>query len=505
VEDSSVEGTPFGRYRLLALLGRGGMGEVWRAHDTETDRIVAIKLLPAALSADADFQHRFRREAHAAARLSNPHVIPIHQYGEIDGRLYVDMRLVEGRDLETVLSSGPLDPDRAVRIIEQVARALHAAHQVGLIHRDVKPSNILLDSDHFAYLIDFGIARTLGETRMTASGNTIGTFAYIAPERLDAATTEDARADVYSLACVLYEALTGHPPFPGDSMAQLVAAHLQAPPPRATAARPGVPGHIDDVIATGMAKQPAHRYATTIQLADAARGALAAVDSGPMPTSGGRRRRIVVIAAVIALVCAGVGTTGYLVTRHRTPAPVATRNTLDGLLLDIDHVDTAMHTTGLRDGDSTTAMADVSSNVSDQACLPVAGALQAKVYAGSGFTSLRGQFVARGGQNVVDQAVVLFPSPEQASSFFDTSARSWQACANRTFTFTRNGSAQAQAVGSVTDTGGMLSATISSADTSSGPCQRALTAAANVVVDIVACTGPPGAAVDIASQVAAKV
>ena len=161
-----MEGTPFGRYRLIELLGRGGMGEVWRAHDTDTDRIVAIKLLPPHLANDA-FRRRFRREAHAAARLNNPHVIPIHHYGEIDGRLYVDMRLVEGRDLHSVLGDGPLEPARAVRIIEQVAKALHAAHKVGLVHRDVKPSNILLDEDDFAYLIDFGIARATDETRMT--------------------------------------------------------------------------------------------------------------------------------------------------------------------------------------------------------------------------------------------------------------------------------------------------------------------------------------------------
>jgi serine/threonine-protein kinase len=200
-----VAETQFGRYQLLELLGRGGMGEVWRAHDTATDRIVALKLLSTHLSQDEVFQRRFRREAHAAARLNNPHVIPIHFYGEIDGRLFVDMRLIEGRDLETVLADGPLEPSRAVRIIEQVAKALHTAHEVGLLHRDVKPSNILLDENDFAYLIDFGIARAADETRLTKSGNAIGTFQYIAPERLGTRAEEDARADIYSLACVLYE------------------------------------------------------------------------------------------------------------------------------------------------------------------------------------------------------------------------------------------------------------------------------------------------------------
>jgi serine/threonine protein kinase len=185
VGNSPQDEVVFGRYRLIELIGRGGMGEVWRAFDTDTDRIVAIKVLPAHFSDNEDFKQRFRREAHAAARLNTPHVIPIHHYGEIDGRLYVDMRLIEGRDLEAVLADGPLEPARAVRIIEQVAKALHAAHEVGLLHRDVKPSNILLDRDDFAYLIDFGIARAADETRLTKSGNTIGTFQYIAPERLD--------------------------------------------------------------------------------------------------------------------------------------------------------------------------------------------------------------------------------------------------------------------------------------------------------------------------------
>ncbi|SPM39254.1 hypothetical protein MNAB215_1436 [Mycobacterium numidiamassiliense] len=268
-----MDGTPFGRYRLVELLGRGGMGEVWRAHDTETDRVVAIKLLPAFLSDDEEFQSRFRREAHAAARLNDPHVIPIHNYGEIDNQLYVDMRLIEGRDLQTLVADGPLDPARAVRIIEQVAQALHAAHRVGLLHRDIKPSNILLDDNDFAYLIDFGIARAIEETRMTKSGDTIGTFQYIAPERLHTGT-EDARADIYSLACVLYESLTGHPPFPGDSMAHLMYAHVNTPPPRPSDAQPDVPPAVDDVIATGMAKEPDHRYATTIEFANAARDAV---------------------------------------------------------------------------------------------------------------------------------------------------------------------------------------------------------------------------------------
>jgi serine/threonine protein kinase len=275
----AVDGTPFGRYRLVELLGRGGMGEVWRAHDTVTDRVVAIKVLPAQLSEDEEFQRRFRREAHAAARLGTPHVVPIYDYGEIDGRLFVSMRLIAGRDLDTVLADGPLEPARAVRIIDQVAKALHAAHKVGLIHRDIKPSNILLDDDDFAYLIDFGIVRAADETRMTKSGNTIGTFAYIAPERLDPRTQEDARADIYSLACVLYEALTGEPPFAGTTTAHLMYAHVNTPPPRPSTTQPDVPAQFDAVIAKGMAKEPDQRYATTTELSAAALHALTTMPS----------------------------------------------------------------------------------------------------------------------------------------------------------------------------------------------------------------------------------
>jgi serine/threonine-protein kinase len=282
-----VEGTPFGRYRLIKLLGRGGMGEVWRAHDTGTDRVVAIKLLPPYLSDRPEYPQlklRFRREAQAAAKLDTPHVIPIYDYGEIDGRLYVSMRLIEGPDLHKALADGPMEPSRAVRIIEGVALALQAAHEVGLVHRDVKPSNILLDKHDFAYLIDFGIARALDDTRMTRTGHPPGTFLYIAPERLRARAEEDARADIYSLACVLYECLTGRPPFDADSMEGLVAAHLTDPPPQPSTTQPNVPKQFDEVIASGMAKAPDNRYATTVELADAARDAITEPIAQPTPS-----------------------------------------------------------------------------------------------------------------------------------------------------------------------------------------------------------------------------
>ena len=270
-----LDSTPFGRYRLIELLGRGGMGEVWRAHDTLIDRTVAVKVLPANLAEDETFAERFRREAHAAARLNTPHIVPIHGHGEIDGRLYIDMRLVEGRDLGRAISDGPLAPDLAADIISQVASALDAAHKIGLVHRDVKPSNVLLDEDGpvFAYLTDFGIAVAQSDVgQNTATGTVVGTWAYLAPERFSDGTV-DHRSDIYALGCVLYELLVGEQPFPGDNIESAVASHLTVPPPRPSTKAAHIPVLFDEVIACAMAKDPDQRYATAGELGAAARAA----------------------------------------------------------------------------------------------------------------------------------------------------------------------------------------------------------------------------------------
>ncbi|MDT5290129.1 MAG: eukaryotic-like serine/threonine-protein kinase [Mycobacterium sp.] len=277
-----MEGTPFGRYQLIELLGRGGMGEVWRAHDTAIDRVVALKMLLPHFAKDPDFETRFRREARAAARLDDPHVVPIHDVGEIDGRLYVTMRLINGVDLQTLLDAGPLDPGRAVYVIEQVASALHSAHQAGLVHRDVKPSNILLAHNDFAYLIDFGIARATGETGLTSVGSTLGTWSYMAPERFGDGEIGPS-CDVYALACVLYQCLTGELPFPGTTLEQIAVGHMVMPPPRPSEERTTVPTALDEVIATGLAKQPTDRYESTVEMAAAARHAIADPTSQSSP------------------------------------------------------------------------------------------------------------------------------------------------------------------------------------------------------------------------------
>lgn len=274
-----MDGTPFGRYQLLEVIGRGGMGEVWRAYDTEFKRVVAIKLLPSNWAQDDVFQMRFQREAHAAAALNEPHIVPIHHFGTIDGRLYVDMRFIEGQDLHSLLrTGGALEPARAVMIVEQIAAALNAAHKAGLAHRDVKPSNILIADLDFAYLIDFGLARAADHSELTATGHMIGTWPYMAPERFSTGRG-DARSDTYSLACVLYECLTGEQPYPGESVEQQVMGHMVNPIPRPSGAGKGVPAALDRVIETGMAKDPEQRFKTSYEMALAAKSAI----TSPMP------------------------------------------------------------------------------------------------------------------------------------------------------------------------------------------------------------------------------
>jgi serine/threonine protein kinase, bacterial len=276
--DSRVE-SRFGPYRLLRLIGRGGMGEVYEAEDTRKRRVVALKLISAQFSGNPLFRARMQREADAAGRLTEPHVVPIHDYGEINGQLYLDMRLIDGVSLRSMLAGyGPLTPPRAVAIVRQIAAALDAAHATAVTHRDVKPENILITRDDFAYLVDFGIARAATDPGLTQTGMAMGTYNYMAPERF---TGDDVtyRSDIYSLACVLGECLTGSPPYRADSIERLVAAHLMEPAPRPSQLRPGtVPVALDQVVARGMAKKPEDRYRSAGELAAAALSALTAAE-----------------------------------------------------------------------------------------------------------------------------------------------------------------------------------------------------------------------------------
>ncbi|MGA7054271.1 MAG: serine/threonine-protein kinase PknD [Mycobacterium sp.] len=272
----------FGRYRLFEKLGQGSMGAVYRAHDTALGRDVAIKLLQPELAAEPGFQERFRREAYAAARLASPNIIPIYETGEFDGRLYLVMPIIDGVDLNKVLKSdGPMSPQKAVRVVEQVAAALDAAHKSGLVHRDVKPSNLLMVGEDFVYLIDFGLVHEASAGRLTLTNVAPGSPAYMAPERFTAGKSVDARADVYSLTCVLYECLTGRLPFSGGGVEGLAAAHRTDEPPKPSSIAPAIPAAFDGVIARGMAKEADDRYQSAHELAVAARAALTDMHAAP--------------------------------------------------------------------------------------------------------------------------------------------------------------------------------------------------------------------------------
>ncbi|MFT3714557.1 MAG: serine/threonine-protein kinase [Gordonia sp. (in: high G+C Gram-positive bacteria)] len=273
-------GETFGPYELQELLGRGGMGEVYRAHDTNRDRIdriVALKLLPANLAEDPTFQERFRREAQTVARLDEPHVIPIHDFGEIDGQLYLDMRLVNGKDLRSMLrEGGALPPEQAVTLVEQVASALDAAHAAGLIHRDVKPENVLVTGKDFAYLVDFGVAHAETDTHLTQTGTAIGSTAYMAPEQFEEGPVGPG-VDVYALASVLFELLTGRQPYPGKSVSTITKGVLFGDVPVASSVNPAITPAMDSVLGWGLAKSPEQRCPTATELAAAARAALSGV------------------------------------------------------------------------------------------------------------------------------------------------------------------------------------------------------------------------------------
>lgn len=274
-EPGTRAGSELGRYRLRRLIGYGTMGEVYEAEDTVKDRIVALKLLSTTLSSDPAFRERLQQEARTAGRLQEPHVVPIHDYGEIDGHLFLDMRLIEGPDLSAVLrDSGALPAGRAVKIIRQAAAALDAAHAAGVIHRDIKPANLLVTDDDFVYLVDFGIASAVGAGASSIQPQTLeGTWNYSAPE-LFTDGEPGPGIDVYALTSVLYECLTGIPPYRADDLKGLIAAHLNEPIPRPSRRSPDVPIALDAVIATGMAKRPADRYQSAGELARAAKEAL---------------------------------------------------------------------------------------------------------------------------------------------------------------------------------------------------------------------------------------
>jgi len=281
-------GSVIGGYRIESRVARGGMGVIYRATQLELERTVAVKLVAPELAHDEAFRERFKREARLAASLDHPNILPVYEAGEVDGRLFLAMRFVVGTDLDTLIRrEGRLAPDRAVAILTQVAGALDAAHSRGLVHRDVKPGNILIAEEYGeerAYLTDFGLTKSMATgAHLTRTGYVVGTLDYVAPEQVQGGTV-DGRADTYALACVLYRAVTGTVPFdrPGD--VAKMWAHLNDPPPSASMTTPSVSPELDAVIRRGMSKRAEERFASAGEFARAARAAVgigaAAVGAG---------------------------------------------------------------------------------------------------------------------------------------------------------------------------------------------------------------------------------
>jgi protein kinase-like protein len=256
--------------RIEAVVGRGGMGVVYRATQRSLDRQVALKAIAPELASDDTFRERFKRESQIAASIEHPNVIPVYEAGEGDGLLYLTMRYIEGTDLRALIATeGRVDPVRSARIVGQVAAALAAAHRRGLVHRDVKPANVLLaagEADEHAYLTDFGIARHVAATSgLTRTGAVVGTIDYLAPERIRDGSG-DASADIYGLGCVLFEALTGSVPYPRDNDVAKMYAHLNAPVPTPTDLAPTVPAQLADIARRAMAKDPADRFDSATEM-----------------------------------------------------------------------------------------------------------------------------------------------------------------------------------------------------------------------------------------------
>ena len=297
-------GAMFAGYRVESLIGRGGMGVVYRATDLSLGRPVALKMIAPELAQDERFRDRFLREPRIAASLEHPNVVPIHEAGERDGHLYVAMRYVAGSDLSTVLArEGRLAPERALAVLAQIADALDTAHRRGLVHRDVKPANVLLDEDEHAYLTDFGVTKQVGGAS-TDTGRVVGTLDYVAPEQIRGEAV-DGRTDCYALACVLYECLSGAPPFRRETEAEMLWAHMHEQP----AALPGY-GALDPVFKRGLAKERDERYGSCAELIKDARRALglsaAAPVRRPRVPSWLRRRGRTILAAGLLVLAGGL-------------------------------------------------------------------------------------------------------------------------------------------------------------------------------------------------------
>jgi Protein kinase domain len=298
-------GTEVAGYSIERILGRGGMSVVYLAHDPHLKRNMALKLLAPELAEDESFRVRFLRESQLAASLDHPNVVPVYEAGEVDGLLYIAMRYVVGTDLKALLrAEGALEPERALTLVGQVASALDAAHERGLVHRDVKPSNVLLTGapdDEHCYLADFGLSTSASDRSVADPSKIVGTIDYVAPEQIRGLDV-DGRADVYSLACLLYECVVGDVPFRRPSDVAVIYAHLEEAVPKASERAPTLPAALDAVLERGTAKRADERWQTCSELVDAAQSVLG--DEAASVRVRRRRRRRGIAAAVTGLVAA---------------------------------------------------------------------------------------------------------------------------------------------------------------------------------------------------------
>ncbi|MGV0635741.1 sensor domain-containing protein [Mycolicibacillus trivialis] len=555
-------GTVVAGYRIERILGSGGMGSVYLAAHPTLPRYDALKVLSAELSRDADFRARFIREADVAAALSHPQIVAVHNRGQTDdGQLWIAMQFVDGTDADAALRAGTMTPLRAVHIVREVAKGLDFAHANNVIHRDIKPANFLLSGpagDQERVLLgDFGIARALDDVGLTATGSVMATIAYAAPEVL-AGSPIDGRADIYSLGCTLFRLLTGKPPFATtNGPAAQMMAHLQAAPPRVTDAVPSLPAALDDVIAVAMAKDPARRFRSASDLAEAAAAALRGPGGrdrtllAPVPTAQvsrypglapsaptmsatapPRRRRPAVlvgaIAGVAVLVAAVVS--AVALRSHGDPAaadgsptgtappavaqgPPATdvpASALESILL------TGTEIPG-NDGEDAVVLehqraelSDDSADLDNPSCAGAWAPAQRAAYktvtpVGVVVQELRALY-RQPWQNSLIQSVAAFPSAGDAGLSLQLQRSAWEGCADRTVVITLPGNpAQTWRFGRPVNTAGVytLEATL---DGGAAVCRHGVQIQGNVMIDIRRC-GPPGT-VDVGALVnatAAKV
>lgn len=564
-----TSGSVFAGYRIERVLGAGGMGTVYLARSRDLPRYDAVKVLSPALSRDPNFRARFVREAEVAAGLSHPNIVSIYSRGEFEGQLWIAMQYVDGPDADSALKSGTMTPARAVYVVGEVAKALDYAHHHHVVHRDVKPANFLLSRDQGGQgrvlLGDFGIARALDDVGLTMTGAIVATVAYAAPEVL-AGAPFDGRADLYSLGCTLFRLLTGKTPYPGhNGMAAVVAAHLSQPPPRVTEWAPHLPQALDAVIARAMAKDPAARFASGRELAQAANAALndrsaatavwqpiassavtgyqqtpnqgqwwQTTSSDPRtalaaaPPKPRRRRMLAAVAGVTAVAVAATVATVTLLNRDdervaaqttsSTSTPTETTTglvrltSLPALLLPDDQLTTLMGDTNLGRSLTIPLPLDFSEHIAQKDCTGAWLPADLSTYRPSGFDGLQVEsFVRADEPNALSrliQSVAAFPTVAYAREFFEAQRDQWGKCRGRPLdiTFPDRDPFRISLENPTIMAGGVMMAMLVPENAALEPCFRAMALRNNVVVDVRACnSGNPAVALQMATAIAEKV